>query len=204
VKCYYSQIIKLRQGILKTIGHHTCKKDGGENHVLEESPFFAEHNLKENKIQFVGSGYYFWDNNIDLAKTWGRGHYNDDYYVIEIDFELTTDNCFDLVGNRSHQIHLINALRQYESETGRKKDNWTLNQCIQFLKELNKVDANIFPFKFVRAIDLLNHVRYAKAQLLMNFTNEKENYTIINPKIIICAFEKEDLILHSKRIVASS
>lgn len=189
---------------MKTIGHHTCRKDGGEDYVLTESPFLAKHDPNKKKIQFVGSGYYFWDNNIDLAKIWGKSHYDNSYYVVEIDFELTEDNCYDLVGNRKHQIHLMNFIKQFEDETGNNKEHWTLNQCVQLLRELNKHNNDIFPFKFIRAIDLLNHERYAKAQHLINFTNEKDNYTVINPKMIICAFEKEDLILHSKKIVASS
>ena len=188
---------------MKTIGHHTCKKEGGEEYVFEESPFFAEHNPEVAKFQFLGSGYYFWDNNIELAKVWGKGHYNDNYYVVEIDFELTSDNCFDLVGNRYHQIHLINCLKEYEVSTGENKSNWTVNQCIQFLRELNEVNEEVFPYKFVRAVDLLKHTKF-KAQHLMKFIDNKDNYTIINPKIVICVFDKDELNLQTKRIVHSS
>jgi hypothetical protein len=193
----------INNNILKTIGHHTCKKDGGEVLVLKESPFFAEHNPEEEKFQFLGSGYYFWDNNIELAKVWGKGRYSDDYYVIEIDFELTSENCFDLVGNRYHQIHLLNYIKEYEELTGENKEDWTVNQCIQFLRELNIEDEQVFPYKFVRAVDLLKHTKF-KAQHLMKFIDSKENYTIMNPKIVICVFDKEELNLQSKKIVHSS
>lgn len=188
---------------MKTIGHHTCRKESGETFVLQESPFFAEHNPEQEKFQFLGSGYYFWDNNIELAKVWGRGHCNNDYYIVEVDFDLTSDNCFDLVGNRYHQIHLINYLHVFKEITGEDKKDWTINQCIQFLRELNEEDEEVFPYKFVRAIDLLKHTKF-KAQHLMKFLDKKKNYTIINPKIVICVFDKEEINLQSKKIVYSS
>lgn len=189
---------------LKTIGHHTCLKDGGEDFVLQKSPFYAEHNPAQGKHQFLGSGYYFWDNNLELSKVWGKNRCGNNYFVIEIDIDLLSENCYDLVGNRNHQIHLMNALKEYEAELGvDKSKEWTLNQCISFLKELSNVDEQIFPYKLVRAVDLLNHEQYKEAQKLIKFTSEKGNYTIINPKIVIFAFDKQDLNLETKRIVAS-
>jgi len=188
---------------LKTVGHHACKQTGGYSSVLENSPFYAEHNPGNNKYQFLGSGYYFWDNNLELAKSWGKSRCNNDYYVVEIDFELTSENCFDLVGNRNHQIYLLKMLDILKKETGHDKNKtWTLNQCVEFLRKLNRENDNVFPYKLIRAIDLHNHT--VKAQRSIKFIENKENYTIINPKLVIFAFEKEDLNLPTKRIVVSS
>jgi hypothetical protein len=72
----------------------------------------------------------------------------------------------------------------------------------EFLRKLNRENDNVFPYKLIRAIDLHNHT--VKAQRSIKFIENKENYTIINPKLVIFAFEKEDLNLPTKRIVVSS
>lgn len=139
------------------------------------------------------------DNNIDLAKVWGKTHYNNDYYVIKINLDLNQDNCYDLVGNRSHQIHFIKLLEEFAEETGISKlEKWSVNQWIEMIKELKKESPEIFPWKMVRAVDLLNHERYSRAQKMIKFIEAKNNYTIVNPKIVICVFNKEDLNLKSK------
>lgn len=186
-----------------TKAHHTCKKEGGRDFVEQESPFFAEHNPEEEKYQFLGSGYYFWDNNFELSKLWGSSHYNNDYFVIEFEFDLKSDECLDLVGNRFHQLHIINYLKEFEKETGKNKEKWSLCQCIEFLKELNKIDNTVFPFKLIRAVDLLKHTNYQK-QFLRKFVNNKENYLILNPKMVICALEKSTVPLHTKKIIHES
>lgn len=189
---------------MKTIGHHSCSKDNGSDYVLQESPFFAEHNPKANKFQFLGSGYYLWDNNIELAKYWDRKNYPTAYYVVAFDIELKAKICLDLVGNRKHQIFLMQILEAGKINLGLDlvKD-WTLNQLITFLKFLSKEDINVFPFKLIRAVDLLKH-DFFKSQIKIKFISQKENYTIINPKIVIFAFDKHSLNLESKRIVYSS
>jgi len=56
----------------------------------------------------------------------------------------------------------------------------------------------------IRAIDLLNHKKYEKVHELILFTEDKDNYTVINPKIVICVFDKNRLNLQTKRIVFTS
>lgn len=182
--------------------HHTCKKEGGRENVEKESPFFAEHNPDEGKFQFLGSGYYFWDNNFELSKLWGKGHYKNDYFVVEFEFDLKTDECLDLVGNRYHQLFIVNYLKKFEAR-GYNREKWSLCQCLEFLKELNKKDDTIFPFKLIRAVDLLNHTEYQK-QFSRKFVNNKKNYLILNPKMVICALEKSIVPLHTKKIIHES
>ncbi|MDM1373853.1 hypothetical protein [Myroides marinus] len=163
---------------MKTIGHHACSSKGGDEVILEKAPFLAEHNPEEDKYQFLGTGYYFWDNNKDLAKIWGRSRYDNNYRIIAIDFELTQDNCYDLVGNRSHQIDLVNKMKLFDSKQNENKsENWTVNQCITFLRTLAKKDKAVFPYDFIRAVDLLNHKKHKKAQKQIEFIKEKQNYT---------------------------
>ncbi len=185
---------------MRTIGHHTCKQDGGIDFVRINSPFYAEHSKDEDKYQFLGSGYYFWDDNIELAKTWGKYHYHGRFCIFQFDFELTEDNCLDLVGNRRHQQFFMKLFKSYEEETEDKREDWSICQCIEFLKELRKRDSRIFPFTMIRAIDLFKHTEY-KQQFLKKFVGHKENYTVINPKMVICVINRDDVPLHSKKMI---
>src|SRR5699024_4635650 len=119
------------------------------------------------------------------------------YFIVEIDIEIKEDTCYDLVGNRLHQIHSIEFLR----EVGKEK-KWSLQQLIAYLKEISKENPDVFPFKIIRAIDYLNHTN--DKQMNVKFVNEKSNYTILNPKIVIFAFDKASLNLESSRIAFAS
>ena len=185
---------------MKTIGHHTCRKDGGVEFVKMNSPFYAEHSKEDERYQFLGSGYYFWDDNFELAKKWGQYHYGDDYCIFQFDLELTEDGCLDLVGNRRHQQFFMKLFKMYEEETEDKRAEWSICQCIEFLKLLGKHDSRIFPFKMIRAVDLFKHSEY-KQQFLKKFVGIKGNYTIINPKMVICVIHREDLPLQTKKLI---
>lgn len=190
---------------MKTKGHHTCLFNGDRDSVLRESPFLAEDNPKEGKVQFLGAGYYFWDNNLELAKVWGNSHYDGEYAIIEIDIDLKSNSCYDLVGNRTHQIDLAERLKKLaDNSCTNKLREWTLNQFITFIRNMAAINSDVFPYQMVRAIDLLNHDRYKKAQQMIRFTKEKHNYTVINPKTVICVFNKNTLNSQTKKIVFTS
>lgn len=163
----------------------------------------AYHDPEMNQHQFVGPGFYFWENNIEMANVWGKLRYNDQYYILEVLFELTEENCFDLVGNRNHQLYMVDCLKQLFIKSGVQRDYWTINQCIHFLRKLNELNKKIFPFQYVRVIDLYKHATIKK-QYSLKFLKHRQNYTVINPRIIVCAFNKDDINLLNKRIVFSS
>ena len=187
---------------MKTIGHHTCSNIGGAHSVFDRAPFRAIHDETKDKYQFLGTGYYFWDNNLELAKVWGKNHYFNQYVVVEVDFELTEANCYDLVGNRNHQIDIIKKMKDLRrSLSNSKSENWSISNYITFMRNASKINKDIFPFEMVRAIDLLDHIKYSKKQYKIKFVDSKHNYTVLNPKIVICVFDKNSLDLNSKRVV---
>ncbi|MDD2582996.1 MAG: hypothetical protein PHR66_13485, partial [Desulfuromonadaceae bacterium] len=61
---------------MKTIGHHTCSKKNGKAFILENAPFLSEYNETGKVLKFLGTGYYFWDDNIEMAHNWGRSHFH--------------------------------------------------------------------------------------------------------------------------------
>lgn len=65
---------------------------------------------------------------------------------------------------------------------------------------LEKDRPGIFPFKVIRAVDMLPRDEQSK----WYFVSGKRNYTLLDPRIVICITEKNALILQSKNIVYES
>ena len=192
---------------MQTLAHHTCKKDGGRSYVLHEAPFLAEQIIPDQlsaekrkpKIQFLGEGYYFWDNNIEMAIVWGKNHCKNCFFVVEMDIEFTEETCLDLVGNRGHQLFLVDVLKQMK-EDGYNRDKWEISKSIEYLKKMREVDPDIFPYNMIRAIDLFPSSGYNFQKVYFN----NLHYTYLNPKIMICVIDKTKLKLESKRIIHAS
>ena len=171
--------------------------------MLHNAPFMAYHSPEMNRHQFLGSGYYFWENNIEMAMVWGRVRYDDIYFILEVQFDVTEENCFDLVGNRNHQLYLVDCLEKLYKNFGINRNNWSISQCVYFLRKFNVFNQFVLPFNFFRVVDLHTHST-SKTQYALQFLAHRGNYTIINPRIIVCAFQKEGINLTNKRIVFSS
>lgn len=182
---------------MKTIGHHTCSKKNGNAFVLAYSPFLSEYNESGKALKFLGSGYYFWDDNIEMAHNWGRVHFHCNYYIIECELHLKSEIFLDLVGNRSHLRYFKQLIKKFE-EYGFSRSKWTIGAFIEFLKSKEKDMPGIFPFKAIRSID--NSV-IPKNKNTIQFVDNKPNYTNLDPRLVICLIEKNDVILQSKKIV---
>src|SRR5437762_1200734 len=97
------------------IGHHVCKKDGGIEFVEKEGPFISEHKPDENE-PFLGTGFYYWDDDRDTAKWWGNlpnGAYKGCFYIIESRLIVKTNIFFDLVGNKQHMKLFVQMAIKY-------------------------------------------------------------------------------------------
>jgi hypothetical protein len=182
---------------MKTIGHHTCSKKNGREYVEKNAPFHSIHDETNNALKFLGSGYYFWDDNIEMAHYWGHMHFHCNYYIMECQLHLESDIFLDLVGNRSHLRYFKQLIQKFE-EYGFSRSKWTIGAFIEFLKSKEKDMPGIFPFKAIRAID--NSVA-PKNKNTIQFVDNKPNYTNLDPRLVICLIEKNDVILHSKKIV---
>jgi len=182
---------------VEIIGHHTCFKKGGETTVLKEAPFPSK---TDKEIPFLGEGYYFWDDNLDMAKFWGSRFYKNDYFVVEGIITTSKDIFLDLVGNRQDMKLFRNLMNDFKSK-GFNAENWSIGAFIEFLKQLSKYDAKIFPYKIIRAID---HSASLVKHLTFYFVQGKENFTNLAPRILICLVEKNSVFLRITKIVAQS
>jgi len=185
---------------MQTTGHHACKKDGGATAVCNNGPFLSEYKRKENKLPFLGAGYYFWDDNIEMAKYWGYSHYDNSYYVIESRLNMPHDLLLDLVGNRQHMKYLVEIITRLKKE-GHYRQHWQLSQGFEYLKWLNSRKPGIFPFTIIRGID--NNARPQK-QFTYYYVKNKQSFIDLNPRLVICLIEKNPVVLQSRHIVFES
>lgn len=183
---------------MKTIGHHTCKLEGDKEFVLKNAPFKSMKNSSGN-YPFLGEGYYFWDNNIEIAHHWGETHCKKKYYIVETKLKIEDEIFLDLVGNRTDMINFAELHKTFSEKYNRGK-KYPIGKFIEVLRDLNKKDyKGIFPWKVCRAIDLytsnfLKHYEHL-------FVYKKENYTNLSPRIVICLYEKNNVILQSQILV---
>jgi hypothetical protein len=189
---------------METIGHHTCNKSGGESYVVSEGPFKSV--IKKNdkgkiSMPFLGEGYYYWDDNLDMAILWGRIRYKKGFYVILSDLNLTPDVFLDLVGNRKQMKYLIKLMEQTK-KSGLDKEKWTIGAFIEFVKVLRKYQKDVFPFEIIRAID--SSIDAKEQQKVYYFVQGKPNYIDLQPRIAICLISKNDLYLRTKMITYRS
>lgn len=180
---------------MTTIGHHTCKKDGGEEFVLENAPFLSVFNVEKKLIPFLGIGYYFWDYDLELAKKWGANHCNNSFFVVQGDLNIPDNIYLDLAGNRQNMAYFLKLLNRF-AKKGINAQRWKIGAFIEFLKQANKHDPNIFPFEIIRAEDYV-----APKAVYQYLFNDLPNYTNLSPRFVICFFTINDVFLKNKEIV---
>ena len=184
---------------MQTIGHHTCKRAGGATFILEHAPFLSEYNEQEGKLPFLGEGYYFWDDNLDLAHHWGRVHYRGKYTILEADLSFQDQELLDLVGSRQ-DMRYFQEIRNELLKGGYIEGDWEVSKMIAFLRKLRSepaIEEGLFPFIAIRAVD---HSMVSQKQIPAKFVSARDNFTLVNPRMIVCMFEKKEINLLRKRI----
>jgi hypothetical protein len=183
---------------MKTIGHHTSDNKGGKKYVIENVPFYSAYLPNQNKIPYLGAGYYFWDDNIEMAHIWGKTHYKNNYFIVEGDLKCDDEKIFDLVGNRRHISYFAEILEKFR-EKNYNRDNWEIGKFIEFLKDLENDDRykGIFPFKVIKAIDN----SWRNKQKSFKFVKNKKGYIYLDPKIMLCFIEKEEVNFYNREVI---
>ncbi|WP_338792936.1 hypothetical protein [Bernardetia sp. MNP-M8] len=176
---------------MRIIGHHTCSSKGNISDIEIQGPFFSEHDEEDsNAHKFLGSGYYFWDNNIGMAHSHGQNNYKRKYYIFEADLNLVEEALLDLAGNRIDMLHFQEIMKKL-NEIDPNTESWTLAHFIEFLKS-----KNIFSYKAIRAIDTSITPRN-----LLKFVPERKNYINLSPIFIVCLLDNtKDIILSFNHI----
>lgn len=86
------------------LGFHGCRKSVSEYLIAHPDTIKSS----ANKWDWLGSGFYIWENNLERALEWARNQYGDDGTAVGVVYELGT--CLDLMD--SDCIKLLKLARQ--------------------------------------------------------------------------------------------
>lgn len=181
---------------------HSCKK-GAEAYILKHAAFKSNIVKKTNGqsyLPFLGEGYYYWEENVKAAHSWGRRRYNNNYNIIEYqDAVIETEYLLDFLNRRN--LKYFNELIATYKERREETKNWQIVNWIEFFKYLERKAPGIFPFKYFRADEnfpdlILNNEMKNKA----NF-NQTGFYTFLDPMIMLCTINKCDLNCQKKHVL---
>lgn len=168
-------------------GHHTCSSVGNLTKNDIKLPFLSEHIESEpSKHKFLGTGYYFWDNNIGMAHSHGQNNYKRKYHIFEAKINSFDKSFLDLAGNRIDMLFLENFIKICNVKN-KETINWSLAQFIELLKTVNK-----FPYRAIRAIDTS-----FKPKKVIKFISSRDSYINLNPIFIVCLQDTKSDLIHS-------
>ncbi|MFK7908918.1 MAG: hypothetical protein AB8B69_27565 [Chitinophagales bacterium] len=165
---------------MQIIGHHTCSKQGTIEEIKKNGAFLSTHIEGDtSQHKFLGTGYYFWDNNIGMAHSHGQKNYKRKYHIFEATLEINDHSFLDLAGNRIDMIRfqeIMSRLREIE-----ETKNWGIAHFIEFLKR-----KNLFPYRAIRAIDTS-----IDPKEIIKFIANRRNFINLNPIFIVCLIDKK-------------
>jgi hypothetical protein len=212
---------------MRIIAHHTCDLKGDITKIEADGAFLSEHlensendpekpendPEKHKKHKMLGTGYYFFDNNITMAHAHGKNHYNFSYYIFEAELHLHEDNFLDLVGNRISMLWLLdmkkNILNDPKLPPNSKvsMEQWKLGQWLEYFKIIG-----VFPYKAIRATDhsykikkitptvqAVQHIEESEEEVKheIGLMPNSEKFINLQPTYSICLLEKDPTIIRS-------
>ena len=189
---------EMSTNIINTIGYHTCKC-GKNRYLLNNAPFRSQctPETEEGKEPFLGDGYYMWDYNLETAHWWGDVHYNSQYAILSYPLSLSGDRFLDLVGSRKDMEDFRTLIAKVRSKPG--CESFGIARCIMFLEWLNSLrdDGGVFDYKIIRAVDATKK----RANQVYTFVSARNSAINLDPRILICFKDKNDIPLHQAKVV---
>lgn len=165
------------------IAYQTLEDRDNADEVERDGPYMCK-----SKNAWLTEGYYFWDDNIDFAKDWGKVYRDRGCIIIEC--KLNFSRLLDLVGSTSSHKE-FEQLFKVVQERGGNKDRWKFGDIVRFLREMNKKRSGVFPYEGIRVED------YPKTALRIYYSDKGQEFMLCGKRIQICLFAKNSLILPS-------
>jgi hypothetical protein len=128
---------------------------------------------------WLGTGYYFWDTDIDNAHWWGKVHCRNNYLILRADAQ------YDDVEHLKIFSDLSNLLSK-ELHGGKRV---RVSEVIEMFLEMDD-----FSFQAIRAAHVVNGTR-------IFFTEKGKEFMSLQPKVQVCLFNNAALSLHNLIVV---
>lgn len=116
--------------------YQTLEDRGNPDYVENHGPFVCK-----RKDAWLGSGAYFWEDDLPQATMWGE-QYQNGFVICESEYDADNKNYLDLT-TREHYESMKKCQTMLENKT--KGEVVLLSHIIEFLKGKNK-----FPYKAIR------------------------------------------------------
>jgi hypothetical protein len=168
-----------------TVGYHTLEDRNNFDQIEERGPQKCTRNNA-----WLGSGYYFWDRDIDMAHHWGKQSYPNGYVVFEGEIKID-ENTYDLLGNTMHKNEFKQVLAELKKSNHHKNpEKITVGVIIEYLKR----NAG-FLYNSIRAASETNN------PIIVDFGGTRGEVMRLNDRVQICLITKINLSLHTFRAI---
>ncbi|GAB3327755.1 hypothetical protein GCM10027299_28810 [Larkinella ripae] len=163
--------------------YQTLEDRDNPDDVEKNGPFICS-----RSDAWLGTGYYFWDSNIQWAESWGQVYTKNGYIICQAQI-VYNERIFDLWGNVNHQAAFKSALELLKKRppTGRPI---VAREVLAFL-----VRSGHFAYSGIRAAD------EPKDVVTVKYNKHKAEVLIVNQRVQICLLDKNNLLSHTFRIV---
>lgn len=185
--------------------YHTTENRGNEIAIQAEGGIYAD-----SKNLFLGKGYYYWEGSFSCARDWGFLRYKGKFVIFKGYIDLDMDFLLDLSTN-SHNGFIKELYKRFQKQYSGKKRVGELfvGLFIDFVRELQNdyLKAGyisekecFFPFKYSKLIDHSASKRSERQSV----SRSAHHWYWSNPVVIICVYEKNDLILKDFQVVKTT
>lgn len=177
--------------MFETIVHQTLQNLKND----EEVEAFGPYPVEDIENAYLGEGHYFWDNHIELAHWWGEYHCNNNYIICEGELRVNKKLFLDLVGDRAQHIRFMYLLDKFNLQ------DMVIGKAIGVLRDLDKINVGIFPYKVIRAVDNKYKEKFKQKQYRFSNHPHRKGFTIFAPMFLICLIDKDELLLPSYKVI---
>ncbi|MBZ9786419.1 hypothetical protein LB456_03025 [Psychroflexus sp. CAK57W] len=162
-------------------------KDKNPEDVEKLGPFLCK---RENA--WLHNGYYFWDQDIDIAHWWGEKGYRGSYIICKSSFEYNIKLCWDLHNEHSAREEFRKIVNAIKKRNINSKKEIKVRDIIEELQT-----KGIFKYKAIRlaGINSIGHNDVLYERHVLDKKKYSQNNIIIKeydnrPAIQICFYEK--------------
>lgn len=178
---------------MKRTVFHTVKATEDKDAIIRDAPFLCVDKADEleEKVEWLGDGYYFWETFESLAHWWGKVRYlyrGSDYIICKTIFVCPEEDLLDLVGNTEQIQDIQMMVEEMKKNPVYAAPKYSAQFIINFIRLKTP-----FHYKAIRAWGRDASRDKSITQHIYYFDNKASIH--LNPEIQICVIDRNVLKL---------
>lgn len=165
----------------------TVRYEPSDDKVIAVAPIYCTNN---DGYDWLGEGYYFWEEAIELARWWGDCHYKkreQGYIILESEFTCPDENFLDLLNpiqlsNIRGVVKLLRETKEFESE------RFSGQFIIQFLRKEIGLDIKAIRIHGIDSCSSSDEVMAYRCNFYKKDGTLSRAYLSLCPEIQICLY----------------